>query len=127
MPTPFYRHQWAFWIALFLVAAGAVGTRALAPEEPEEPYRMMFVGKAGNVLFDHATHVEEYGLDCSSCHHNLEDDDEIYTCSECHAILPEDLDDEDMLTQTDALHAQCITCHEDEGAGPVDCATCHAR
>ena len=120
------RHMPAFVLALALVCVAAAGYRFLSPQPPEEPNRRMFVGKAGNVLFDHTTHVNDYGLDCIRCHHNLEDEDEIYSCAECHAVLAEDLDDEDMLTKTDALHDQCISCHREE-AGPVECARCHAR
>lgn len=112
-------------IALFLLVL-AIACYVLFPvSPPEEPYRMVFTGKTGNVLFDHEAHTASYGLDCAACHHNLEDDDETYDCGECHTA--EAAEEEDMLSRTDAIHMQCITCHEDEGAGPVDCTACHAR
>lgn len=113
-------------IALLLSGAG-LGAYVLFPApgpDGGEPVRMLFEGKAGNVLFDHQTHVQDYGIDCASCHHNLEDGDDTYSCAVCHEEISED---EYMLSLTDALHQQCIQCHTDGGAGPVDCAACHNR
>jgi hypothetical protein len=33
--------------------------------------------------------------------------------------------DDQMLKRSDALHQQCIDCHREYGAGPIDCAQCH--
>ncbi len=62
-----------------------------------------------------------YSIECLDCHHNIEDDD-TYNCSACH----ETEGDEDMPSRADAFHAQCKGCHEDYGAGPVECNSCHA-
>lgn len=111
-------------LGLVLLAAAALCYTVLKPEVPEEPVRMLFKGSAGDVLFTHQIHTEDYDLDCASCHHNLDDGDEEYNCSECHE--PGASEDDDLMGRTDAMHAQCIGCHEEMGAGPVECATCHA-
>ena len=79
----------------------------------------MFQNKGGKVLFTHQAHTGNY--ECLDCHHNIEDDD-VYNCSECH----EDTGDEGMPSRAEAFHDQCKVCHEDEGAGPVECNSCHA-
>jgi len=111
-------------LGLVLLAAAALCYTVLKPDAPEEPIRMLFKGSAGDVLFTHQTHVNEYDTDCASCHHNLDDGDEVYTCSECHE--PGASEDDDVMGRTDALHAKCIDCHEEMGAGPTECASCHA-
>ncbi|TWI64620.1 class III cytochrome C family protein [Desulfobotulus alkaliphilus] len=111
-------------VAIVLSLLG-FGAYTLFPAQPPmEPVRILFEGKAGNVLFDHQIHAENYGLDCASCHHNLEYGDDTFSCLACHE---KDSDDPFMLSYMDALHDQCIQCHEDEQAGPVDCAACHNR
>lgn len=111
-----------FAVVLFII--GVLCYSVFGHEPPEEPIRLMFPGSAGNVLFTHQGHSDDYGIDCLSCHHNIEDD-EIYNCSECHEPGPSG-EDVDPMSRTDALHAQCINCHEEEEAGPVECAACHA-
>ena len=108
-------------LAIVLFIAGMTCYAAFPPPAPEEPMRLMFQNAAGKVLFGHTTHINDYDISCQDCHHNIEDD-EIYNCSECH----EATGDEDMPGRTDALHAQCKGCHEDMGAGPVECNSCHA-
>lgn len=111
-------------IAVVLLVIGVACYSVFAVRLPDEPVRLMFPGTAGNVLFTHALHADDYGVDCDTCHHNLEDD-EIYNCSECHepGVTGEDADP---MGRTDALHDQCIGCHDEEGAGPTECSACHA-
>lgn len=111
----------ASFLAIILFVIGIACYAAVSAPAPEEPVRLMFHNAAGRVLFTHMMHNDEYGVDCSGCHHNLEDD-EVYNCSECH----EATGDESMPGRSDAFHAQCIGCHEDSGSGPVECNSCHA-
>lgn len=113
--------QIASLLAVVLFITGLTCYAAFPPPAPEEPVRLMFQNAAGKVLFTHEVHNKEYDLSCSDCHHNIEDD-EIYSCKECH----EATGDEDMLGRTDAFHSQCIGCHKDNDAGPVECNSCHA-
>ena len=114
----------AVGLGLILLGVAALCYTALKAETPDEPVRLNFKGSAGDVLFTHQVHAAEYDLDCAACHHNLDDGDEEYNCSECHE--PGGTADDDPMGRTDAMHAQCITCHDDMGAGPVECASCHA-
>jgi predicted CXXCH cytochrome family protein len=116
----------AYGLAIYCLFVAVVSYAAFPINTPEKPVRIMYWGMAGNVLFDHNTHasVPGYGVNCSSCHHDLEGDDTgtPEACSACHDPA---FGDEDMLKRADAFHAQCIGCHQDFGAGPEDCAGCH--
>lgn len=111
-----------FALALVVVCfvVGVVCFAAFPPEKPEEPVRIMFKTTAGKVLFDHKTHVSEegYGIACDDCHHDTQD--ETMSCSgeDCHGPQSEP-------TRSDALHTRCRGCHEEGGAGPVECTACH--
>ncbi|MCP3942024.1 MAG: cytochrome c3 family protein [Desulfobacteraceae bacterium] len=110
----------AVLIMTVLLITGIVCYASFRSPVPENPVRLMFQNKAGEVLFTHQAHVDDYSLECIDCHHNLEDND-IYNCRECH----EETGDEDMPSIADAFHAQCKGCHEEYGAGPVECNSCH--
>jgi hypothetical protein len=139
--------QHAFRLVIILLVAGLFCFAAFPVTPPEKPVRLAFQTKAGKVVFDHKTHLSDsgYGLNCGDCHHHTGDGETetetlgncgachskpeemervSETCNECHD--PEDYDLEEVVTRVDALHAQCISCHEDFEAGPVDCAACHA-
>jgi c(7)-type cytochrome triheme protein len=138
--------QLALRLALILGVAGLFCFAAFPVTPPERPVRLAYQTKAGKVIFDHKTHLSEtgYGLDCGDCHHHTGDGEAeteehgscgdchvkpeeaqlvSETCNECHD--PEDYDLEELTARADAFHSQCITCHEDFEAGPVECAACH--
>jgi len=129
----------AYGIAVVLLVVGVLSYTALSGEAPEEPLRIMYRGAAGGVLFNHQIHAYDYGFSCSDCHHHPEDAGEMLSCNACHTFpeggqLPEaclechgadEVDLTGVPNKTDAYHSQCIGCHEDSGAGPVECATCH--
>jgi len=110
----------ALLIMIVLLITGIVCYASFTSPVPDNPVRLMFQNKAGKVLFTHLSHTDAYGLECLDCHHNIEDDD-TYNCSECH----EETGDEDFPARADAFHAQCKGCHEEYGAGPVECNSCH--
>jgi len=103
-----------------------VSYAAFPVKPPKRPLRVAFQNVAGKVMFDHGRHLAEagHGLACGECHHTLAPDeyDQAGACTECHSV--EEGDDQ-MLKRSDALHKQCIDCHREYGAGPVDCAQCH--
>jgi hypothetical protein len=112
-----------YWIAGILFVVGVVCYAALPDQAPEQPVRVMFKGTGGNVLFDHKKHVsvDGYAIECMDCHHDLEEPgDKPAACGECHDPV-----DEDTVKRSDALHTQCIGCHQDSGGGPEKCAECH--
>jgi hypothetical protein len=113
-----------FLMVIFLIT-GIICYASFPPPayDPDSgPVRIMFQNKAGKVFFTHQMHTDDYGSDCVDCHHNLEDDDETYNCSECH----EETGDEDFPGRADSFHRQCQGCHDDYGAGPVECNSCHS-
>jgi len=109
-----------------LLALAIVSYAAFPIQPSKPPLRVAFQNVAGKVMFDHGRHLSEasYGLACGECHHTLAPDeyDQAGSCTDCHAV---EGDDDQMLKRSDALHKQCIDCHREYGAGPVDCANCH--
>lgn len=110
----------AFALGAVLLLVGIVCYAAFPQETPEEPVRLMFKTTAGKVLFDHKTHMadEGYGVACDDCHHEEQEDSSSCSGEDCHGP------DSDV-TISDAIHGKCKGCHEEGGAGPVECAACH--
>ncbi len=135
--------QLAYTLALTLLVVGIFSYAAFPAKAPEQPFRIMFKSVAGKVFFDHQTHLggEGYGIDCSDCHHHPQEEADYRACRECHQAPTDDqmvpaacldchesdeIEGSEMSKSVDALHAQCIGCHKEYEAGPVDCTTCHA-
>jgi hypothetical protein len=130
-------------LAICLLAVGVVSYTAFSAKDPELPVRVMYRVAAGKVLFDHQMHSAEsgYGFSCFDCHHHPpEDDMALRACGDCHTQteLPvveneaclechdaEDIEDSEMPQRGDAYHGQCVVCHQDFEAGPVECSECH--
>lgn len=110
----------AFALAAVLLVVGVVCYAALPAKAPEEPVRLMLETSAGSILFDHKTHTADagYGLACDDCHHETQDGSNSCSGEDCHGP-------ESDPTRGDALHTNCKGCHEDGGAGPVECSACH--
>ena len=133
----------AYGLALILLVVCVAGYSAFSAKAPVEPIRLMYKTSAGKVLFNHQTHVASsgFGVACHDCHHHPEGDDSAMTacgdchgadgeaakalqnCSQCHEA--EEIEDVEMVNRTDAFHSQCIGCHKDYEAGPVECSECH--
>lgn len=113
----------ALGLAVILLVVGVICLTAFSARKPETPIRIDFKSTAGNVLFDHKAHIEDYGLDCTDCHHEFDESEQKkpQACSVCHT------GDEtgEAFKRPDAFHQQCIGCHEDSGSGPVKCSDCH--
>ena len=77
----------------------------------------------GPAQFDHDAHVARTD-GCAVCHHHALG--EITPCSECHseAFQPDNLN---MPGIAHIFHLRCISCHEENQAGPVDCTGCHSQ
>lgn len=65
---------------------------------------------------------------CKSCHALAEGETVPASCEQCHE--PGEMSEAKIMKfqkSSDAMHDQCIKCHEDAGAGPVECGDCHAQ
>jgi hypothetical protein len=134
----------AYVLAIYFLFVGVLSYTVFSAEKPETPVRVMFKSATGKVLFDHKTHTGDngYGLNCKDCHHHpLEEEADLSTCGKCHIqgqaeSLPvscqdcheaDEIEDTEMVKRGDAFHGQCIGCHQEFGAGPIDCAECHVK
>jgi hypothetical protein len=129
----------AYGITIVLLIVGVLSYTAFSGKVPEEPLRIVYTGAGGSVMFDHATHASDYDLNCTACHHHPEEAEAMLACSACH-VFPKDgslpvacldcheADEvglESVPKSADAFHSQCIDCHKELGAGPIECAACH--
>ncbi|MFH2093579.1 MAG: cytochrome c3 family protein [Pseudomonadota bacterium] len=118
-------------IPLFLILAAVLfvsGAYAYSPD-------IEFGGKKsrGAVAFPHENHMA--GLDCTDCHHvmengenildesELEEDNPNILCGSCH-------NETSKIERKEAFHYQCMKCHNtykmtQEKAGPTLCGECH--
>lgn len=118
---------------------GLLAYSVLPAKSPETPVRQMFENKGGNVLFDHQTHSEAYGLYCEDCHHAMPDlgKDMPEACGQCHtpdgghkpALGGEGMFNHDAHAQEYGLY--CNDCHHNYQQGdpqpPQHCTVCHQR
>ncbi len=95
------------------------------------------------VQFNHYAHMDDYGIECSECHHVYEngknvwsDSDPVKKCEQCHndpttkneIRLPSK-----KLNLKYAFHKSCIGCHRkynkenNTEAAPVQCQNCHVK
>lgn len=77
--------------------------------------RVLYKGQVGAVVFPHAIHEEEAGLNCESCHHKKGNDDRIKQCAVCH----------NGYAGYDIMHGLCVDCHISRNKGPQECMGCH--
>ena len=139
----------AYGLVGILLVVGVICYAAFPVRAPAEPNRLMLKAVAGNVLFAHQTHASEtgYGIDCQECHHHPEEGEaEPMACSACHQIPEEgqeapeacldchditEVEDTEFIKRSDALHLNCIGCHDafgkGPGEGPEQCASCHVQ
>lgn len=137
----------AYAIAVICLVVGIVCYAALPAKSPEVPVRVMYPCTGDDVLFDHATHSEGYGLSCQDCHHEIaaeanpgqksaEQKEAAYAaCGSCHtgdssytpALGKNGLFDHDTHSQYYGL--SCTDCHHmydpQSGTSPQNCNTCH--
>ncbi len=70
---------------------------------------------------------------CTTCHQKEEGESLPYACGDCHDPYDPYFAEaaariEMTYEKTDAaFHSQCIGCHKDYSAGPVECGECHAQ
>ena len=143
--TPKREVQIAYILIVVFFFVGVISYAAFPAKTPDEPIRLMYKTVAGKVLFDHKTHAADsgYGLACGECHHHPEDEEEaLVKCGYCHQVPAEgetypktcldcheseDLEESEVMKQSDAFHSQCESCHQEVEAGPEEdrCNWCH--
>lgn len=141
--TPKKELQLAYRLAGILLVVGIFCYAASSTESPSPQFR--YKTDVGNVLFDHKAHFspEQYGISCEDCHHHdLDNAPNYLACNVCHQIVDEDqsvpeacldchdldeIEGTEMSNSSDAAHEQCKNCHDQYGAGPVECNGCHVK
>ncbi len=78
----------------------------------------MLDNSGGRVIFTHVTHTEDFGYECSDCHHDEIGQDKPLPCGSCH---PKAFDEkfrkahQKNFANTEA----CLRCHENVPTGPL--------
>lgn len=124
-----------FFISLLLVSTGASVADEESPDEIifDNSYKQE---RKGPVTFSHFNHAEDYGLECTDCHHDYEDGvniwqegDPVNKCIECH---DPDESDEEIKNLRLSFHRNCKGCHKQlyeeeisEDAPFRKCSGCH--
>ncbi len=75
------------------------------------------------VIFSHSNHVD-YADDCETCHHHSSKVEAAPPCRGCHGFTTGDLRFPGL---KGAYHRQCMNCHREMEAGPLECEGCHAK
>jgi hypothetical protein len=149
--TVMTRHIVATVAALLVFAASWPATSAAQ----ELPVERRFPSSVGEVLFKHQLHIQERGIGCPECHHQIDAkklqtphpqyfksswinceichvesrkaERKAFTCSECHRTNPVNIADETLSAKV-VIHRQCWKCHAVSSGKDASkgCAFCHA-
>ncbi|MDZ7830871.1 MAG: cytochrome c3 family protein [Desulfobacterales bacterium] len=129
----------AYGILVACLVVGLLGYSVLPAKSPESPIRKMYKTTGGDVLFDHQSHSDNYGLYCEDCHHAYRELEKEMpdSCGRCHqpdGKYQPALGDKGMFKHD--AHAQeyglyCNDCHHNYQQGdpepPQHCTACHQR
>ena len=115
---------------LTVLLAGVAVAGYMLPQSSQEetlPIRIQLTNKGGTVMFEHAVHAEEYGLECATCHHAENLQEGVSRCGDCHNPATAEFNLPDRMA---AFHQSCMGCHEEIGSGPYGkehCNQCHLK
>ncbi len=104
-------------IVAVMLAVGVVGY--LTPvEEQDVPARVVMDNTGGRVIFTHQSHAEDYGYDCTDCHHDDIGADRFISCGSCH---PTEFNEQFRADHQKAFPSDeaCIRCHDDVPTGEL--------
>lgn len=114
-----------FGLCLLLLA---IAGYMLPGQETPVTKRILLENPGGRVVFDHAVHVDNYGLDCADCHHELENipeaeyaetfsAEQVLDCGTCHGV--------DFGDENEEVREAFAANHMGDFADPYACVTCH--
>ncbi len=95
--------------------------------------------KKSLVTWGHSGHVDDYGVECTGCHHRFEggknvweEGDPVQKCDACHSDPKKPRGKglskaQKVGSHYWAIHDNCKGCHKEQGSGPVACNECHPR
>lgn len=137
--------------AVLLVAANL----AAGADPAGIPGEKIFPSSVGQVVFKHQVHIQERGIKCAECHHQInakklvtphpdyfksssinceichsdseKSKQKIYTCSGCHRANPANIADETLSAKV-VVHKQCWKCHPVSAGKDASnaCGLCHS-
>ena len=87
----------------------------------------------GKVTFTHKKHIENYKIDCLTCHHDWKPGQTTgKLCKDCHKAKKEDSKEGGGIAAKDAYHKSCKGCHDDlrkakKPTGPSACTQFHVK
>lgn len=89
-----------------------------SPEAQEVPARIILDNTGGRVIFAHQPHANEYGYDCTDCHHDDIESDTFLSCGSCH---PTEFNDAFRATHQAnfSTDAACLRCHDETPEGDI--------
>jgi hypothetical protein len=134
-----------------LIAVGALGVVGVGADDEPLPETLAL----GDVSFPHQLHFDDFGIECSECHHETDaaqlsiphpsyfedfwidcqichhagtSPRESQKCSSCHPEAPFSIADETLSAKV-VIHQSCWSCHEVGKAAEAstNCAFCHSK
>lgn len=122
---------------LFAVLAGVLILPAKSSTAEEIPDEIKIYNEGYRtklyqpVEFPHRAHAEDYGIECTQCHHNYKDGknvwqegDPVRKCIVCHNPVKKQGTVPRLVF---AYHFNCRNCHKENESGPIECSDCHTK
>ena len=112
---------------ILIILFAFIGVIGYSTKQAGSPVMVLIKTKAGNVKFSHKVHSSEYEIECDTCHHDTDSEEEIWKCRECHRTgTADDVGCEDNLHKF-CIGDTCFDCHKDEGREKDEwgCEFCH--
>ncbi|HHQ49678.1 MAG TPA: hypothetical protein ENK19_12450 [Acidobacteria bacterium] len=96
-----------------VAGAAGKGSNKSTTAEAQPPEKVVFPARVGEVVFPHAMHVNDLGIDCTDCHHPVK-------APELKTPHPQYFKE---------CQVACSTCHHADGTTRQthNCTTCHGE
>ncbi len=105
-------------IVAALCVAAAAGYVLFPEGKREVPVRVVMENAGGRVIFSHQAHIQEYGFECTDCHHDDIGQDTFLACGTCH---PKAYDEKFLAEHQKNFPDKeaCLRCHDEIPEGPT--------